>query len=69
MPESASPGGGGLVRGSAWSGGGVSGPGVGGWCAWSGGRDGVSGLGWGGLPQCLVGYHPPPTREQNDKQV
>ena len=50
-------------RGGAWSRGCVPGlgvcvPGPGG-SAWSG----------GGLPQCLVGYHHPPPREQNDKQV
>ena len=53
MPESASRGGGSAPGGGwyVWSGGGcgVSGPGVGG-C-------GVSGP--GGLPQCLVRYHPP----------
>ena len=64
-----------LVRGGVWcvwSGGvcGVSGPGgvvclVRGGGVWSGGVVCQSG---GCLPQCLVGYHPPPC-EQNDRQV
>ena len=44
----------------------MSGPGVGGWCAWFGGRGGVSGLG-GGLPQCLVGYPPPPVNRMTNR--
>ena len=59
------------MRGSGprgMSAGGVSAPGgmsaPGGGCLLSGG------VYFGGdLPQCLLGYHLPPPREQNDKQV
>ena len=48
----------------------------GGWCVWSGGcvclvRGCVCAWSWGGLPQCLVGYHPHPpwTRHTNPPPV